>query len=107
RTMVDEETPADLRAWMNLDARQKARDLRDDARNQWNTGCIELMGQPVEQGRMKAGVTEDNFDHTFRRRIFPENRVDLFSNGPKHGILLIVLDDHRPRTAASLFYTWN
>jgi hypothetical protein len=61
------------------------------------------MTQPVKQSRMKAGVTEDNLEHTFRCRIFPENRVDLFSNGPKHGIPLTLFDDYRPRMAASLW----
>jgi hypothetical protein len=61
------------------------------------------MGEPVKQSCMKARVTEDNLDHTFRRRIFPENGLDLFSNGSKHGIPPAFLDDHRLRTAANLW----
>jgi hypothetical protein len=43
--------------------------------------------QPVQQNRMKAGVTEEYLENTFSRRVFPENSIDLLSNGPKHGIL--------------------
>src|SRR5258708_7635913 len=47
---------------------------------------------------MKTGVAEEDLENTFSRRVFPENGIDLLSNGPEHGILPAFLDDaHRER----------
>jgi hypothetical protein len=43
--------------------------------------------QAVQQHGMKARVAEQDFDHTLRGRIFPENRIDLLSDGPEHTYL--------------------
>jgi hypothetical protein len=39
---------------------------------------------------MKYGVTEKNFNDTLRRGIFVENGSDLFPDGTKHELFLIM-----------------
>src|SRR5262249_10057132 len=100
--MIDEEAPPDIGAGMDLDARQKTRDLRNHTRDQRYAGVVKFVRQPVQQNRMKTWVTEEYLENTFGRRVFPEDGVDLLSNGPKHGILPAFLDDYAPQMVASV-----
>jgi hypothetical protein len=45
------------------------------------------MGKAVQQDRVESGITEDHFQHALGGWVFPEDGVDLFSNGPKHSAL--------------------
>jgi hypothetical protein len=47
------------------------------------------VGDAMRQNGMKAGVTEQYFDYTLRRRIFPENGLDLFPDGSQHARFLM------------------
>jgi hypothetical protein len=42
------------------------------------------MGRAMQQHGVKAGVTENDFEGTLRRRIFAEDRFKLFPDGGKH-----------------------
>ena len=41
----------------------------------------------MQQNRVKPWVAQDNFEHTPRRRIFTEDRVDLFPHGSETWLL--------------------
>ena len=45
---------------------------------------IQPMGRAMQQHGVKAGVTENDFEGTLRRRIFAEDRFKLFPDGGKH-----------------------
>lgn len=54
--VIDEHGFSDLRAGMNLDARQKANDLRKPARQYRNPRLIKRMDEPVRRYRMKTRI---------------------------------------------------
>ena len=103
--VVDEEAPADGGAGVDLDARQKAADLRDHARHQRHPPAIQPVRQAVQQDGVEAGVAEEDLDHALGGRVFPENGVDLFPDGSQHAIhalaVILVRRSLRGRTTAA------
>ena len=44
----------------------------------------------MEQNRMEAGIEQDDFENTLRRRVLLEDRIDLFPYCAKHMIYCIL-----------------
>ena len=82
--VIDEKAASDGGAGVDFDAGEKAADLGHHARHQRHSPSIELMGEAMRQDGVKAGVTEEDLNDTFRGRVFPEDGVDLFPDGSKH-----------------------
>jgi hypothetical protein len=40
--------------------------------------------EPVKKNGLKAGIAQDDFKDTLRRRILAENRIDLFPDSVEH-----------------------
>ena len=86
--MVDKETAPDGGAGMDLDAREEAARLRDEARQQRHAPAIQLVGHAVQQNGMEAGITEQHLHHALGGGVFPENSLDLFPDGSQHAAFL-------------------
>jgi hypothetical protein len=97
--MVDETTPSDLGARVNLDSGQRAVELREHPRQQKEATAMQFVAQPVEQDGVKSGITEENLDRTLSGRIPPKDRIDLFPNSPEH-----IPIDYRTRVEDSAFW---
>src|SRR4029077_17668393 len=82
--VIDEETMTDAGARVDLDAREEAAHLRDHARNQRQIPAVELVGETMEQERLKAGIAEDDFKDALSRRVLAENGFDLLPDSLKH-----------------------
>ncbi|MNE07300.1 hypothetical protein D3C80_999130 [compost metagenome] len=67
--MVDEETAADLRAGVNVDARGRMGDFRADPRQQRQPGTVQMVGQPMVNHRQDPRVAQQHFIDTARRRV--------------------------------------
>jgi len=61
-----------------FDARERAAELRNHARGQAQAHLIEFVRQPVQQNSVKSRITEEDLQHTARRRIF-RNIVSICS----------------------------
>lgn len=82
--VIDEKASADGGSGVNLDASKPAGGLRNKPRNQGNAGLVERVGDAMEEDGVQTRVTEQNFDHTFRGRVLPEDGVDLFPDCTEH-----------------------
>src|SRR5581483_6738907 len=87
RPVINEKTPADGGAGVNLNLRKETADLRNNPRHERNVPLIKSMREPVGQNGVESGITEEDLDDALRRRVFPENRLDLFPDGSKHASL--------------------
>ena len=76
--VIDEKTPADLRARVNFDAGEKAANMRDHARKPAQALAPEPVREPVDQQRMKAGIAGDDFPRIAGRRVALEDDRDFF-----------------------------
>ena len=50
--------------------------------------AVELVRQAVQQDGVEARVAEEDFEHALGGRILPEDGIDLFPDGAKHGTLM-------------------
>ena len=89
-TMVNEKAPSDLGPRMNLNTRQKSGNLRNESRDQIKAFAVEPMRQPVQQNRVKARITKNDFQHALRGRIFPEDGRQLLANRGDRSLALSV-----------------
>ncbi|MNB92312.1 hypothetical protein D3C75_394140 [compost metagenome] len=67
--MVDEETAADLRSRVNVDAGGRVSDFRADPRQQRQPGAIQMVGQTMVNHRQNPRVAQQHFIDTARRRV--------------------------------------
>jgi hypothetical protein len=84
RAVVDEEPPPDGSARMNLDARQKPAELRNNPRQQRHFPLVQPVGDPVQQDSVQTGVAEDNLERALSGRIPLEYGIDLLFYRAKH-----------------------
>jgi hypothetical protein len=49
------------------------------------------MSQAVRLDGMKTGIAEQDLQHALGGRVFPKNRLDLFLDGSKHAIGVLIL----------------
>jgi len=83
-TVVDKEPTPDLRARVYLDAGQESGELRDDTREERDTGVVELMGEAMEQNGMETRITKEDLQGAFGRWIFPKDGIYLFPDRFEH-----------------------
>jgi hypothetical protein len=82
--VVDEKAPADPRAGMYLDARQKSGYLGDKTRKKRNIRFVQTMRHAVHQYRVKPRVAEYDFKPALRRWVLAKDGFELFLNDGKH-----------------------
>jgi hypothetical protein len=87
-SVIDETSPSDGGAGMDLDAGDGSIKLRNNPRQQRESLKVHAVSGPMQQDGMKAGVTEENLKRALGGWIAVENRVDLFPDGPKHTAFL-------------------
>ena len=78
--MIDEAAAADARSGVNFNARKASRELRDYPSEGEPPASVKAMRQPMQEDRVKARVAEEDFQNAARRRIAPEDGVDLFTD---------------------------
>src|SRR5579863_7362938 len=86
--VVDEETAAEFRAGMNLDAGEQARDLRDVARRKAHAVAPEPMTEVMSPHGVQTRIEQQYFEIGTRCRIRLENGGDIFAHGmeeTRHG----------------------
>src|SRR5580704_17230249 len=71
--VIDEASPADGRARMDLNAGQGPVDLRQNPRQLREPRLMHPVGGTMQQDRVEAGVTEEDFDRALGRWITAEN----------------------------------
>src|SRR5437763_1931770 len=62
-SVIDEETAPDSRARMDLDARHRSRELRNDARESKPSREIQTMRDPVQHCRVESRIAQQYFEH--------------------------------------------
>src|SRR5690606_7227043 len=82
--MIDEKTPADLRAGMNLDAGEPAPQIGIHPRQPLVVTLPEPMRQPVEPDRMQPRIASHHFEGVARRGIAVEYALDIFAHAFEH-----------------------
>ena len=82
-TVVDEQALADRRARMDLDARQEAGKIRDHARYEHPAALVERMRDAMEPDCMKAGITEEHFNHAARSGVALKDNADILAKPRK------------------------
>ena len=85
RAVIDEDALADASRRMDLDLRQKARDVGEKAREQRNPGAIERVIDAMRDERVKTRIREDDVEPAARGRVAldaaPAGRLVTLSNG--------------------------
>ena len=59
-----------------------------NARHQRHVPAVQPVRQAVRQDGVKAGVAKEDLEHAFGGRVFPEDGVDLFTDGAEHVALV-------------------
>ena len=67
--VINEKTLPDLRAWMNLDARDGMGDFRNHACEKWSSQAMQFMGEPVMRNGGNAGIADKHLVDSSRRRV--------------------------------------
>src|SRR5690606_22947644 len=67
-SVIDDDFP-ELRSGMDVDAGEKARQFRNETRQQRNLQAKEKMGEPMEEDRFHARVEQKDLEETLRCRI--------------------------------------
>jgi hypothetical protein len=78
--MVDEKAPAYGGARVYLYLREKAVDLRDEARCEITPVPVEEIGHAVPPQRVQPGVKEEYLPGAARRRVALHGGADIFSH---------------------------
>ena len=79
-TMIDEQTPSDLRSRMDFDTGEPARHLRQPARQQKKIVVPQPVVHAIEPHRVQAGVAEINLQVRLRRRIALQHGSNILAN---------------------------
>jgi len=82
--VVDKKTAAYGGAWMNFDAGEEARELRDHARQQRDARLVEPMGDAMEQNSVEPRIAQEDLEDALSGRVFAKYGVDLFPDCAKH-----------------------
>ena len=76
--VIDENAAADDCAGMNFDAGQDAADMGNKAADKAEPAAPRSMGDPMQQQRVKSGITEHHLDAGPRRRVPFAHRINVF-----------------------------
>jgi len=82
--VVDENASTDRRTWMNLDAGQKAGELRNGACEPAASRLPADVRDTVQHDRMQARITGEDFPGTARGRIPLPNGGNVFAKSREH-----------------------
>jgi hypothetical protein len=82
--MIDKTTTADFRSRMYLDPGDKAAQVAHEPSEGAELPLPEPMRQPVNQNRVKAGISKCDFPRRPRGRVAVEDRLDIFLKGSPH-----------------------
>ena len=85
RAMVDEEPFADHGPWVDLDSRQEAPDVRDEARQQAPAAPPRRVRQTMHPQSVETGIAQRHLEARPDRGVALEHDIDLFSNLLEHG----------------------
>ena len=77
--------PGDLRARMDFNARDAAREVRDKAPEPLEAVRPAPVRAPVQHQRVQAGVASQHFPARARRRVALKNALDVGTQARKHG----------------------
>ncbi len=75
-TVIDKKPATDAGAGMDLDSGEKARQLRDQARNKGNARAPQAVGETMKQNRVQPRV-EQHFPDISGGRIVTENSANV------------------------------
>src|SRR6202020_1873465 len=64
--VIDEDAAADRCVRMDLDRREKARDVGEEARKQGHAGAVQRVDEPMRDERMESGIGEHDVEPTAR-----------------------------------------
>ena len=84
KAVVDEESPADTRAGMDLDPRDPARKMRDHARQPFKAAVPAAVRQPVPPDGMQPRIGEYDFPYAPGGRIAFKDGVQVFLEPSQH-----------------------
>jgi hypothetical protein len=76
--VIDEETPADLGAGMDLNTGEKPIDMGDKSCREIPATAPEGMGDPVQPEGMESRVAGDDLQDAPGGGVLPENRLNIF-----------------------------
>ncbi|CAG9218055.1 hypothetical protein BCAR13_390015 [Paraburkholderia caribensis] len=93
--MVDEYTPPDRRARVNLDPGHEPAELRHETRDPAAVGAPAGMRDAVEYQRVQARVTREDFPGAAGGGIALADRGDVFAESREHGSEAVVGIDRR------------
>jgi hypothetical protein len=82
--VVDEEALADGRAGVDFNASQESGDVGHHASHYVPARAVKDVCQAVEQDRVQARVTENDFQGVLRGRIFAPDGFDVFPEFTQH-----------------------
>src|SRR6202030_112475 len=83
-SMVDEQTPADFRAGMNLDTGEPSRQLADQPAEQLCVMLPEPMRGAMKPDRMQSRIREHDFERGARGGVAVKDRLDVFPDSVHH-----------------------
>jgi hypothetical protein len=83
--VVDEDTPADLRAGVDLDAGEETRQMRGDAAEPRKAGEPASTRPAVHEDRMQARITGQHLPSPARSGVALTDAGDVFSEAVEHG----------------------
>src|SRR5207247_8268994 len=82
--VVDEHAPSHFCPGMNLDAGEKTRDVRHEAREPAQLYAPQPVGKPMDEQSVEARIAGDDFPGRARRRVALEHAGYVFANSGKH-----------------------
>src|SRR3990167_9088770 len=83
-TVVDKETPANLRTRVNFDTRRPAPEVRHHSRQPLPATAPQRMRQAMQPHRMQPRIASDHLKGITRRRIAMKYALDILSHALKH-----------------------
>src|SRR6476661_4690111 len=84
--MVDEESAANPRAGVNVDAGQEAVDVGEKTRRKVQLGLGEAMGDAVQKDGMEARIAQHDLEDALGGGVLAKDCIHLFANGLEHDI---------------------
>ena len=84
RSMIDEKPFSDDRSRMDLNPRQEAPKVRDQARDQHPAAHKKCVGHTVQPDGMQPAVAEHHLGHALRRRVALKNDTNIAPDLCKH-----------------------
>ncbi len=120
KAVIDEETPADLRARMDLDARREAGDVAHESAQPLEAVGPERMRDPVHPHRMEPGIEQNDLPYGARpdpgrtppechdeglrscSHLFMVGRHALVGDAASHRLSFKVREEHRAEVALTV-----